>query len=55
MRLNARHGLATILAMRVAGASALSVDGKDLVLDGDAVRLGDEAGICIAAAAQSLT
>src|SRR5205814_7474219 len=32
-------GLATIQAMRVAGASALSVDaGKTLVLEGDAVR-----------------
>jgi UDP-2,3-diacylglucosamine hydrolase len=42
-------GLATIQAMRVAGASALSVDaGKTLVLDGDAVRASaDEAGICI--------
>ena len=42
-------GLATIQAMRAAGASALSVDaGKTLVLDGDAVRASaDEAGICI--------
>jgi DUF1009 family protein len=42
-------GLATIHAMRVAGASALSVDaGKTLVLDGDAVRASaDEAGITI--------
>ena len=42
-------GLATIQAMRVAGASALSVDaGKTLVFDGDAVRgSADEAGICI--------
>ena len=42
-------GLATIQAMRVAGASALSVDaGKTLVLDGEAVRASaDEAGICI--------
>jgi DUF1009 family protein len=42
-------GLATIHAMRVAGASALSVDaGKTLVLDGEAViRSADEAGICI--------
>ena len=42
-------GLATIQAMRMAGASALSVDaGKTLVLDGDAVRASaDEAGICI--------
>src|SRR5256885_12722077 len=42
-------GLATIQAMRIAGASALSVDaGKTLVLDGDAVRVSaDEAGICI--------
>jgi hypothetical protein len=32
-------GLATIQAMRIAGASALSVDaGKTLILDGDAVR-----------------
>jgi len=40
---------ATIQAMRVAGASALSVDaGKTLVLDGDAVfAAADEAGITI--------
>jgi hypothetical protein len=31
-------GLATVQAMRIAGASALSVDaGKTLILDGDAV------------------
>jgi DUF1009 family protein len=42
-------GLATIQAMRVAGASALSVDAaKTLVFDGDAVRASaDEAGIAI--------
>ncbi len=42
-------GLATIQAMRVAGASALSVDaGKALVLDGDAVFVSaNEAGIAI--------
>lgn len=42
-------GLATIQAMRVAGASALSVDaGKTLVLDGDAVLASaNEAGITI--------
>ena len=42
-------GLATIQAMRVAGASALSVDaGKTLVMDGDAVRASaNEAGIAI--------
>jgi DUF1009 family protein len=42
-------GLATIQAMRVAGASALSIDaGKTLVLDGDAVtRSADEANIAI--------
>jgi DUF1009 family protein len=42
-------GLATIQAMRVAGASALSIDaGKTLVFDGDAVRASaDEAGITI--------
>jgi len=42
-------GLATIQAMRVAGASALSIDaGKTLVLDGDAVRASaNEAGITI--------
>jgi hypothetical protein len=42
-------GLATIQAMRVAGASALSIDaGKTLVFDGDAVRRSaDEAGIAI--------
>jgi len=42
-------GFATIQAMRVAGASALSVDaGKTLVLDGDAVfASANEAGIAI--------
>src|SRR3984893_15895630 len=42
-------GLVTIHAMRVAGASALSVDaGRTLVIDGDAVLASaDEAGICI--------
>jgi DUF1009 family protein len=42
-------GFATIQAMRVAGASALSIDaGKTLVLDGDAVLASaDEAGITI--------
>jgi len=42
-------GFATIQAMRVAGASALSLDaGKALVLDGDAVfAAADEAGITI--------
>jgi DUF1009 family protein len=42
-------GLATVQAMRVAGASALSVDaGKTLVFDGDAVRASaDEGGIAI--------
>jgi UDP-2,3-diacylglucosamine hydrolase len=42
-------GLATIQAMRVAGAAALSVDaGKALMIDGDAVvRSADEGGICI--------
>lgn len=42
-------GVATIQAMRVAGASALSIDaGKTLVFDGDAVRASaDEAGITI--------
>jgi hypothetical protein len=42
-------GFATIQAMRVAGASALSIDaGKTLVLDGDAVfASADEAGIAI--------
>jgi UDP-2,3-diacylglucosamine hydrolase len=42
-------GLATIEAMRAAGASALSVDaGRTLVLDGDRVfRLADEASIAI--------
>jgi len=42
-------GLVTIHAMRVAGASALSVDaGKTLVIDGEAVLASaDEAGICI--------
>jgi len=42
-------GIATIQAMRVAGASALSVDaGRTLVLDGDAVyAAANDAGICI--------
>jgi DUF1009 family protein len=42
-------GLATIQAMRVAGASALSVDaGRTLVLDGEHVfKSADEAGIAI--------
>jgi DUF1009 family protein len=42
-------GLATIQAMRIAGASALSVDaGKTLILDGDAVLASaNEAGITI--------
>jgi DUF1009 family protein len=42
-------GFATIQAMRVAGASALSLDaGKTLVLDGDAVfAAADDAGIAI--------
>jgi DUF1009 family protein len=42
-------GFATITAMRVAGATALSVDaGKTLILDGDAVfASADEAGITI--------
>jgi DUF1009 family protein len=42
-------GFATIQAMRVAGASALSLDaGKALVLDGDAVfAAANEAGITI--------
>jgi UDP-2,3-diacylglucosamine hydrolase len=42
-------GVATIQAMRVAGASALSVDaGRTLVLDGDAVyAAANDAGICI--------
>jgi len=42
-------GFATVQAMRVAGASALSVDaGKTLVLDGDAVfASANEAGIAI--------
>ena len=42
-------GIATIQAMRVAGATALSVDaGKTLMIDGEAiVRSADEAGITI--------
>jgi len=42
-------GIATIQAMRVAGANALSVDaGKTLMIDGDAiVTSADEAGITI--------
>jgi DUF1009 family protein len=47
-------GLATVQAMRVAGASALSIDaGKTLVFDGDAVRASaDEGGIAIVGRAQ---
>jgi len=42
-------GIATIQAMRVAGANALSVDaGKTLMIDGDAIiASADEAGIAI--------
>jgi DUF1009 family protein len=42
-------GFATIKAMRVAGATALSIDaGRALVLDGDAViAAADEAAIAI--------
>jgi DUF1009 family protein len=42
-------GLATVAAMRAAGASALSLDaGKALLLDGDAfVHAADEAGIAV--------
>jgi hypothetical protein len=42
-------GLATMQAMRAAGASALSIDaGKTLVMDGDAVfASANEAGITI--------
>ena len=42
-------GLATIQAMRVAGATALSIDaGRTLVLDGEHVfSAADEAGIAI--------
>jgi DUF1009 family protein len=42
-------GLATIQAMRVAGASALSIDaGRTLVLDGkDVTASANEAGIAI--------
>ena len=48
-------GFATIQAMRVAGASALSVDaGKTLMLDGDSVfAAADEAGITIVGRARS--
>jgi DUF1009 family protein len=44
-------GVATIAAMRDAGADALSIDaGKTLILDGDAfVRAADEAGIVVVA------
>jgi DUF1009 family protein len=44
-------GVATIVAMRTAGADALSIDaGKTLILDGDAfVRAADEAGIVVVA------
>jgi DUF1009 family protein len=42
-------GVATIQAMRAAGATALSVDaGKTLFVDGDAIiRAADEAGIAV--------
>jgi DUF1009 family protein len=42
-------GVATIAAMRAAGADALSIDaGKTLMLDGDAfVRAADEAGLVV--------
>jgi UDP-2,3-diacylglucosamine hydrolase len=42
-------GVATLVAMKAAGATALSVDaGKTLMIDGDAiVRFADEAGIAI--------
>jgi DUF1009 family protein len=42
-------GIATVEAMRAAGATALSVDaGRALLLDGDdAIRAADAAGICI--------
>jgi DUF1009 family protein len=42
-------GFATITAMRIAGATALSIDaGRTLVLDGDAVfASADEAGITV--------
>jgi len=48
-------GFATIQAMRVAGATALSVDaGKTLMLDGDAVYASaDEAGITIVGRARA--
>src|SRR6186997_3649338 len=48
-------GIATIQAMRVAGANALSVDaGKTLMIDGEAiVRSADEAGITIVGRAVS--
>jgi hypothetical protein len=42
-------GIATIQAMRVAGASALSIDaGKTLMIDGDAIiASANEAGVAI--------
>ena len=42
-------GLSTIVAMKAAGATVLSVDaGKTLMIDGDAIiRAADEAGIAI--------
>jgi DUF1009 family protein len=42
-------GVATIEAMKSAGATALSVDaGKTLMIDGDAIiKAADDAGICI--------
>ena len=50
-------GVPTIVAMRAAGAQALTVDaGRTLILDGDAVvRAADEAGICIVGRAVSGT
>jgi DUF1009 family protein len=48
-------GVATISAMRAAGASALSIDaGRTLLLDGDAViGAADDAGICLIGRAAS--
>jgi UDP-2,3-diacylglucosamine hydrolase len=42
-------GVATIAAMRAAGAAALTVDaGRTLMIDGEAIiEAADDAGICV--------
>jgi DUF1009 family protein len=48
-------GIATIVAMRAAGADALSVDaGKTLLVDGeDVVRAADDAGVAVVGRARA--